>query len=205
MKIEFKNCRPFLLQILECNYIRQACDLLDGLLPEGDEVKDLKSDFLERAIVFAGMWSVGALLELEDRLKLQEFLFGLKCLPLPNITGDDTIFEYVVAPAGNWEHWSERVPEYVYPTDHTPDYTGILVPNVDNTRTDFLIHTVSKQAKPVLLIGEQGTAKTVIVKGYCAKYNPEEHMFKSLNFSSATTPNMFQVRFITWKEMMTLY
>lgn len=57
-----------------------------------------------------------------------------------------------------------QVPEYIYPKDHIPDYSSILVPNVDNVRTDFLMQTIVKQRKAVLLIGEQGTAKTVMIK-----------------------------------------
>lgn len=48
-----------------------------------------------------------------------------------------------------------QVSKFDYPTDHIPDYLAILVPNVDNTRTDFLIECISKQGKAILLIGEQ--------------------------------------------------
>ena len=57
-----------------------------------------------------------------------------------------------------------QVPQYVYPREQVPDYSTILVPNVDNVRMDFLMQTILKQRKAVLLIGEQGTAKTVMIK-----------------------------------------
>ena len=96
---------------------------------------------------------------------------------------------------GEWVPWATLVAKYDYPRDPAetvPVYTSILVPNVDNVRTSFLLDTISKQKKAVLLMGESGTAKTVIVKGYASQYDPEEHLFKSFNFSSTSTPNGFQ-------------
>jgi dynein heavy chain, axonemal len=174
-------------------YVRQSLDLLEGLI---SKEKAPGTSHLARLYVFALMWSLGALLELYDRKKLEEFLIEKATLDMPKLKGDETIFEYVVDEKGEWEHWNNRVSNYVYPTDSVPEYSSILVPNVDNVRTDFLIDTIAKQEKAVLLIGEQGTAKTVIIKGYSSKYNPEQQLFKSFNFSSASTALMFQVRYL---------
>ncbi|XP_068593236.1 dynein axonemal heavy chain 5 [Cebidichthys violaceus] len=180
------------MQVLECMYIRQTIDLLQGLLPAADERPGFHGD-VGRLFVFAVMWSLGAVLELDDRAKMEAFLKSHgSSLDLPQTRDDQTIFEFTVNEQGQWEHWSNKVPEYVYPKDHVPDYSSILVPNVDNVRTDFLMQTVVKQKKAVLLIGEQGTAKTVMIKGFTGKLDPELHLSKTMNFSSATLPSMFQ-------------
>ncbi|XP_071370998.1 dynein axonemal heavy chain 5-like [Centroberyx affinis] len=185
------NC-CYQMQLLECMYIRQTMDLLQGLLPAAEERQGCHGD-VGRLFVFAVMWSLGALLELEDRAKMEAFLKGrCSALDLPQTRDEQTVFEFTVDERGEWEHWSHKVPEYIYPADRVPDYSSILVPNVDNVRTDFLMQTVMKQGKAVLLIGEQGTAKTVMIKGYTSKFDPELHLSKSVNFSSATLPSMFQ-------------
>ncbi|PAA83928.1 hypothetical protein BOX15_Mlig010548g3 [Macrostomum lignano] len=184
----------FKIDVLEAFIVRQCCDLLEGLIPKREEKEGaLRPEFYRRLYVFTIMWSVGALLEWEDRNKLETQMRELK-LDLPEYAADsdNTMFDFLVGESGEWQHWDEKVEEFLYPTDSTPEYGSILVPNVDNVRTEFLIHTIHKQEKQVLLIGEQGTAKTVMINKFLAKFNPEEHMNKALNFSSATTPMMFQ-------------
>ncbi|XP_078119766.1 dynein axonemal heavy chain 8-like [Sander vitreus] len=181
------------MELLECNYIMQSVNLLEGLIPTKETGGLVGSKHLERLFVFCLMWSLGALLELGDREKLEHYIRAHDSgIDVPQTQPGETMFEYMVNPNGEWCHWNNHVGEYVYPTDHVPDYASILVPNVDNTRTSFLLETIAKQRKAVLLIGEQGTAKTVMIKSYTKKYDPETDLSKSLNFSSATEPIMFQ-------------
>ncbi|XP_027744233.1 dynein heavy chain 5, axonemal isoform X7 [Empidonax traillii] len=191
--IQSLHCKT---EMLEAFVIMQSINILQGLIPPKEQGGELAQKYLERLYIFSLMWSVGALLELEDRCKMEYWLrnhatikLDLPCIPEGS---EDTMFDYYVASDGKWRHWNTHVEEYVYPSSGMPEYGSILVPNVDNVRMDFLIETIAKQGKAVLLIGEQGTAKTVIIKGFMTKYNPESHMAKILNFSSATTPLIFQ-------------
>lgn len=110
---------------------------------------------LERLFLFAMMWSLGAVLELDHREKMEAFALAHPSkMDWPKCRENETIFEYLVNPEnGRWQHWSERVEDFIYPPDRILDYNSILVPNVDNVRTAFLINTIAKQDKAVLLIG----------------------------------------------------
>lgn len=127
---------------------------MNGLLPSKEAKEQLTAKHIERLYVFVIMWSVGAFLELDDRARLQDYIlrptdanFRLDTPKLP-ADGENTIFDYFVhEKTGVWTHWNTVVTEYIYPKDHDPEYATILVPNVDNVRTDFLIHTIAKQQK----------------------------------------------------------
>ncbi|XP_068218270.1 dynein axonemal heavy chain 5-like [Palaemon carinicauda] len=203
------------LPILQVNVITQTTRLLEGLLPEeqqplhthsrnrepdpdAEEVPSQQApvtEHIQRLFVFAMLWSLGAFLELADRAKLEEYIRNEHSkLDLPSKTSSETssMFDFRIDENGYWQHWSARVSEFVYPDSGTPDYTSILVPNVDNVRMDFLIHVISKQGMAVLIIGEPGSAKTVTINAYMKKYNAEEHLCRNFNFSSASTSLYFQ-------------
>lgn len=62
--------------------------------------------------------------------------------------------DYELFEAGFWQHWEERVPSFSYPEVGASDYVSLLVPNVDNVRMEYLIHTIAKQ----------GLVSTAIIK-----------------------------------------
>ena len=92
------------MEILQCMEIKQACDLLEGLIKSYSEKgSHLLSVHYQRLFIFALMWSFGNLLELDGRLKLQEFMLTHPSkLLYPKLTAERTIFEYTVDANGEY-------------------------------------------------------------------------------------------------------
>lgn len=195
-----ENCKPK-MQTPLINKIVLSLNLLTSALNRPATAKAPTATHLNRLFVFALMWSQGGLLDEEERVAFSSELYNnplFEVLDLPDIEGDressegDTIFEFMVRPGGNWSHWRAQVPEYQYPVDKTPVYADILVPTLDSVRLEFLIDQIARQQKHVLLTGEGGTAKTVTILEYIMKQNPEKFLSKVINFSYATTTDLFQ-------------
>eukprot|EP00770_Monocercomonoides_exilis_P005227 MONOS_5201.1-p1 / transcript=MONOS_5201.1 / gene=MONOS_5201 / organism=Monocercomonoides_exilis_PA203 / gene_product=dynein haevy chain 3, outer dynein arm alpha / transcript_product=dynein haevy chain 3, outer dynein arm alpha / location=Mono_scaffold00149:3327-12824(+) / protein_length=3165 / sequence_SO=supercontig / SO=protein_coding / is_pseudo=false len=166
-------------------------DILQALAPADS---NLAPQMLERFFVFSMIWSVGGRLEPEDRVKLHKFMKDELQLDLPPMTKDgDTVYDYMVnKESGEWVHISTMVPDYTYPRTYTPSFADLFIPTVDNVRAQFLINLIASQNKQILCIGESGTAKTVTIMQYLESLDKETMLSKVLNFSSATTPIIFQ-------------
>jgi dynein heavy chain len=115
---------------------------------------------LERLFLYSLIWSVGGMLDDEDRVKFDVWLRERdERNVLPEHQDGLTIYEYYINPSsGAWEIW--KPPSWEYPQTDSLDFSNLLVPTMDSTRSQYIIHHLHKQKKPIIMIGAEGTAKT---------------------------------------------
>ena len=155
--------------------------------------QDPKKNDFEQTYIFSLIWALGGYLENAERLKLESHMRERSPLKLPALPKGDSIFNYNVNPhTGKWSHWNDSLRDYV-PPDITPmSYGSLLIPNVSSIRTEFLVKSVTGILNNLLLIGEQGSAKTTMINSFFKKYKSDDHVIMNSSFSSTTTPQLFQ-------------
>jgi dynein heavy chain len=184
-------------QVMPCSRVGLTtglCDLFKGLT-EGKGAIDISADTekrVERILLYCLSWSVGGLLEAENRVKFDLWLRGIdKSGLMPKCNQGETIFEYWVGETGEWILW--KPPVWVYPAGvEKLDFSNLLVPTMDSTRAIYNLTHMHKQKKAVCMVGGEGTAKTSTALMFFRTLDPAEMLVKRVNFSSATTPFMCQ-------------
>jgi dynein heavy chain len=94
------------MEVLEAFIITQACKLLEGLIPSKDdkETGSVSQSHYEHLYIFTLMWTIGAFLEWDDRIKVEEFLRHnddiTLDLPPTNKDAEETMFDYMVDTSG---------------------------------------------------------------------------------------------------------
>ena len=113
----------------------------------------------------------------------------------------ETVFDYYIKPeTKDWTQWEAE--EWIQPKRIS--FSQLLIPTIDSTRAEYIITSIAslpnirneirieRGFKSTLIVGGVGTAKTSCALMYSAEFDASKMLFKSINFSSATTPRMLQ-------------
>ncbi|KAA0177346.1 hypothetical protein FNF27_01124 [Cafeteria roenbergensis] len=169
---------------------------------------------MERMLIYGLSWTMGGVLEPEDRRAFHARLQTVAGANVPgspppsasaaaaaaaeaSAEGEDgslTVFEHFLDTSQAGVPWAAvKPPSWEYPDSETLDFPNLLVPTMDSTRAVHVLKLVhGRKSHPVLLVGGPGTAKTSTALMYLAECKERGQNFKRVNFSSATTPGMFQ-------------
>eukprot|EP00937_MAST-01D_sp_MAST-1D-sp2_P000239 g239.t1 len=200
----FSFIRREMKPVLQCTRVGQVegmISLMESLLNQAElseSAEDLKSE-LERVFLWVMAWSLGGMMGLADRQKFDQYLRKL-CpgnMPVPPKDSKDkeasSIYDFFVnLETMEWE--PVEAPKWKYPAKKSSDalnFPTLIIPTGDSTRAVYLTKFLHRFGKPVLMVGEPGTAKTTTAQLF---FETElgNQLLKQVNFSSATLPGMFQ-------------
>jgi dynein heavy chain len=222
LRIATKMCKqPQPMQ--EINLAQSLMRLYESLLDEfRDEEKVaemnklLQAVWLDSLFLFALVWSIGASVDQEGRVKFDAMLRQLLAGDVPEelkiwMTAEPrkvtklipdangaTVYDFVFDKAtGQWAKWTATQEDA--PIAEEATYTSIIVPTVDTIRYTYLIDTFVLHQKNFLFVGPTGTGKTAYIKQHVANgIDPEKYSYLFMNFSAQTSANMTQVRPTHW-------
>jgi dynein heavy chain len=187
------------MNVVIAGVARACCRMLDGLLAHIIVGKGEKGEeALERMFVYGLTWSVGALLEGDDRRKWDVFLREQNgsADALPTLHGEeDTVYEYFIEDnePNQWKRWSAPKWDYpVVPKGQKLRFSSLLVPTMDSRRSLYVMSQLQSQGFSVMMTGSQGTAKTSSALMWSQTFDSNVMGFKFVNFSSATLQKNFQ-------------
>ena len=174
--------------------VTRTFELISIMLETADlskSVEDMELE-LERLFLFALVWGCGGMFEEKDRLVFDEYLRTMSNVMPAKSEDSDSVYMYSInGETMEWEKWVAQ--EWEYPKN-TPelDFATLLLPTIDSTRALYLMKSFQARKTPVLLCGGSGTSKTSTAEMYFDQMDKERMLVKRVNFSFATTPNMFQ-------------
>ncbi|KAL7754340.1 hypothetical protein RI367_000321 [Sorochytrium milnesiophthora] len=158
--------------------------------------------------MFSAVWSLGANVDNDGRLKFDKFFRSLldgtvpeaampddvkipKVFPPDGLVYDFTFIKDRSPTGGSWRHWSQTLADYVIPPQ--AKFSQIIVPTVDTARYTHLLELLIKHNKHVLFVGPTGTGKSAYITNKMLTGLPGgEFVPLFVNFSAQTSANQVQ-------------
>ncbi|XP_075626516.1 dynein axonemal heavy chain 9 isoform X3 [Balearica regulorum gibbericeps] len=102
-----------------------------------------------------------------------------------------TVFDFYVDPeTKKFEPWSKLIPQFEF--DPEMPLQACLVPTTETVRVRYFMDRLLERQRPVMLVGNAGTGKSVLVGDKLSSLDTDAYMVKKVPFNYYTTSAMLQ-------------
>jgi dynein heavy chain len=162
---------------------------------EDDVVPDFDAATVEPFFLWALIWSIGASADSKGRVAFEkcykELIQENETTCGPPTTDESSIYDYKYDVADKkWKQWMTTIPEFSI--QKGAEFADILVPTVDTVRTSFVLEQLVLKGFHVMVVGDTGTSKTVVIHDRLKNGMPENYEPILMGFSAQTSANMTQ-------------
>ncbi|XP_053153093.1 dynein axonemal heavy chain 9 isoform X3 [Hemicordylus capensis] len=189
LKTRFKKIIP----VPEQSMVQMLCYLLECLLTKENTPPDCPKELYELYFVFAAVWAFGGAM-FQDQLIDYRVEFSkwwvteFKTIKFPS---QGTVFDFYIDPeTKKFEPWSKLIPKFEFDPDMP--LQACLVHTNETIRVRYFMDQLLERRRPVMLVGNAGTGKSVIVGDKLSLLDSEEYMVKNVPFNYYTTSAMLQ-------------
>jgi dynein heavy chain, axonemal len=187
--LKFKKSIQELINTTEIQCAANVCKIIEVFLDSASghkwpEIIEEKVKYFNAVFVFALTWGMGGAVKATGREKFSDYSRSVFS-SLTSLPSQDTLYDYYLA-GKSFKHWAEKVPEFHYSSEKS--YFSLVVPTIDTVTIEHLLSLLYLKNKPILLTGETGVGKSVIVSAFISKMNAEGEIEPVLmNFSAQTS------------------
>uniref|UniRef100_A0A803TCU1 Dynein axonemal heavy chain 17 n=1 Tax=Anolis carolinensis TaxID=28377 RepID=A0A803TCU1_ANOCA len=189
LRTRFKKIIP----VPEQSMVQMLCYLLECLLTREATPPDSPKELYELYFVFAAVWAFGGAL-FQDQLVDYRVEFSkwwvteFKTIKFPS---QGTVFDFYIDPeTKKFELWSKLIPKFEF--DPEMPLQACLVHTSETIRVRYFMDRLLERRRPVMLVGNAGSGKSVIVGDKLSLLDSEEYLVKNVPFNYYTTSAMLQ-------------
>ncbi|XP_042303471.1 dynein axonemal heavy chain 9 [Sceloporus undulatus] len=190
LRTRFKKIIP----VPEQSMVQMLCYLLECLLTKENTPPDCPKELYELYFVFAAVWAFGGAM-FQDQLVDYRVEFSkwwvteFKSIKFPS---QGTVFDFYIEPeTKKFEPWSKLIPKFEF--DPEVPLQACLVHTSETIRVRYFMDQLLERGRPVMLVGNAGTGKSVVVGDKLSLLDSEEYLVKNVPFNYYTTSAMLQV------------
>ncbi len=165
---------------------------------------------VEALFIFAIMWSIGCTVLEHEQDRFDRIVKKISEIPLQDgshvragYLPRGLMYDYYFNPEDqSWTSWASMVQGCLCicvfdSLDFSPPkgakFYSLLVPTADTVRNSWLMKSMLDVPKPVMFVGDSGTAKTVTIQSILKQMDVDKFNQLNVNFSSRTSSMDVQI------------